>query len=159
MKLKEVLEIEPLSKALQCTLTLAQEQGANELAKWLQLEIGGYYASNSHSVIAVPEYRAVAGAHLNIYGQRLKAQPGSSSISEMRLREGVEALESLRDSRQTIVQQVPTVAGWIAQPDEAATFHFEPVELVQVLSQIRSELSRRVQVLADSAFEGGSCGA
>ena len=148
MKLNEVLEIEPLSRALQCTLRRAQEQGANELVKWLQLEIGGYYASNSHSIVTVPKYRAVTGAQLNIYGQRLKIQPGSPSANEIRLREGVEALETLRDSRQTIVQQQPTTTGLIAQQGEAATFHFEPVELHEVLSQIRSELFRRAGVLA-----------
>ena len=150
MKLNEVLGIEPLSKALQCALRLAQEQRADDLAKWLQLEIGGYYPSNSHSTIAAPKYRAVAGVHLNIFGQRLKARPGSCSIDEVHLREGVEALESLRDSRQTIVMREPTNAGLIAEEGEAATFHFDPVELIQVLSQIRSELIRRAQVLAQS---------
>jgi len=152
MELNELLEIEPLSKALQCALRLAQEQGANELAKWLRLEIGGYYATNSHSIITVPKYRAVAGAHLNIYGQRLKVQAGQSSIDEMRVPEGVEALESLRDSLQTIVVQEPTTVGLTAQQDEAATFHYDPVELVQVLSQIRSELSRRARVLGQPNY-------
>ena len=41
MKLNDVLEIEPLSKALQRPLRLAHENGASELATWLQLEIGG----------------------------------------------------------------------------------------------------------------------
>jgi hypothetical protein len=150
MEVKEMLEIEPLSKALQCTLRLAQEQGAGELAKWLRLEISGYNPSNSHSVIIVPDYRAVAGAHLNIFGQRVKVQPGSSSTDKTYLREGVEALESLRNSRQTIVLQDPTTAGLIGEPGEAATFHFEPRELDQVLSRIRSELSNRARVLAHS---------
>jgi len=148
MKLSEVLEIEPLSKALQCTLRLAQEQRADDLAKWLQLEIGGYYPTNSHSTITAPKYRAVAGAHLNIFGQRVKVRPGSSSVNEMCLREGVEALESFGDSRQTIVLRIPNHAGLIAEQGEAATFHFDPVEVTQVLSQIRSELFRRAQALA-----------
>ena len=66
----------------------------------------------------------------------------------MLLCHGVEALESMRDSSQTIVLQKPTTVGLIAQQGEAATFHFEPVELVHVLSQIRSELFLRAQVLA-----------
>ena len=67
MKLNEVLETEPLSKAIQRTLRLAQEYGADELATWLQLEIGGYYDSNSvmNSSVTVPKYRTVVGAHFN----------------------------------------------------------------------------------------------
>lgn len=154
MKLEEVLEIEPLSKALQSTLRLAQEQGASELAKWLQWEIGGYFASNSHSTITAPEYRAVSGAYLNIYGQRLQVQADSSFTNEVHLREGVEVLESLRDSRQTIVLRDPRVIGVRRHLNgEAATFHFDPLELIQVLSQIRCELFRRAQALKDTMRE------
>jgi hypothetical protein len=154
MKLNDVLELEPLSKALQRTLRLAHEHGASELATWLQLEIGGYYDSNSamNSSITVPKYRTIVGAHFNIYGQRLQLQHDLSFVNEMRLREGVEALESLRDSRHTVVLQDPTMIGLIAQhlKVEVATFHFDSVELVQVLSQIRAELFSKAQVLADA---------
>jgi len=67
MILDEVLEIEPLSKALQSTLSLAQEQGASELAKWLQWEIGGYYASNSHSRNIVPLQVHTSAFTVSIY--------------------------------------------------------------------------------------------
>jgi len=149
MKLDEVLEVEPLSTALRCTLRLAQEQGASDLVKWLQLEIGGYYATNSHSIVIVPAYRAVTGAQLNIYGQHIKIQPGSPFSKEIRLHEGIDALEAMRNSHQTIVHQIPTTIGLIAQEGEAATFHFEPAEIIEVLSQIRSELLRRAAVLAE----------
>ena len=152
MKLNDVLEIEPLSKALQRTLRPAHEHGASDLATWLQLEIGGYYSSNSamSSSITVPPYRTVVGTHFNIYGQRLQPQPDLSFINETRLREGVEALESLRDSRQTVVIQDPTIVELIARylKVEVSTFHFDSVALVQVLSQIRAELLTRGQVLA-----------
>ncbi len=154
MKLNDVLEMEPLSKALQRTLRLAHEHGAGELATWLQLEIGGYYDSNSamNSSITVPKYRTIVGAHFNIYGQHLQLRPDLSFVNEMRLREGVEALESLRDSRHTVVLQDPTMIGLIAQhlKVEVATFHFHSVELVQVLSQIRAELFSKAQALANA---------
>jgi AbiTii len=157
MTLNDVLEIEPLSKALQRTLRLARENGASELATWLQLEIGGYYDSNSamNSSITVPKYRTIVGAHFNIYGQRLQLQHDLSFVNEMRLRDGVEALESLRDSRHTVVLQDPTMIGLIAQhlKVEVATFHFDSVELVQVLSQIRAELFSKAQVLADAPLK------
>jgi hypothetical protein len=154
MKLNDILEIEPLSKALQRTLRLAHEHGTNELAMWLQLELGGYYDSNSamNTSITVPKYRTIVGAHFNIYGQRLQLPHDLSFVNEMRLREGVEALESLRDTRQTVVLQDPTMIGLIAKhlKVEVATFHFDSVELVQVLSQIRTELFSKAQVFADS---------
>jgi len=155
MKLSDVLEIEPLSKALQRTLRLSHEHGASELARWLQLEIGGYYDTNSamNSNIIVPRYRTVVGTHFNNYGQRFQVQPELSFVNEMRLREGVETLESLRDSRHTVVLQDPTTIGLIAQhlKVEVTTFHFDSVELVQILTHIRSELFTRGQVLAGEA--------
>lgn len=160
MTLNDILETEPLSKALQRTLRLAREREAKELERWIQLEIGGYYDSNSamSKNITVPNYRTVVGAHYNVYGQRLQLQPDLSFVNEMRLREGVEALESIRNTRQTIVLQDPTMNGIIAQhlKVEVATFHFDRAQLVQVLSQIRSELFGRAQVLADARFEGNA---
>ena|ERR1700733_1308886 len=154
MKLNDVLEIEPLSKALQRTLRLAHEQGASELATWLQLEIGGYYDTNSamNSNVTVPKYRTVVGTHFDNYGRRLQVQNDLSFVNEMRLREGVEVLESLKDSRQTVVLQDPLTIGLIAKGlnVEVATFHFDIAELVQILTHIRSELFTRGQVLADA---------
>lgn len=157
MKLNDILETEPLSKALQRALRLAHDHGASELATWLQLEVGGYYDSNSamKSTITVPKYRTIVGAHYNNYGRRLQLPHDLSFVNEMRLREGVEALESLRDSRQTVVLQDPTMIRLIAShlKVEVATFHFDSVELVQVLSQIRAELLSKAQVLADAPLE------
>lgn len=157
MTLNDVLEIEPLSKALQRTLRLAHEHGAGELATWLKLELGGYYDTNSamNSSITVPKYRTVVGTHFNVYGQLLQVQPELSFVNEMRLREGVEALESIRDTRQIVVLQDPTMIGLIARymHVEVATFQFDRVELVQVLSHIRSELFSRGQVLAGAALK------
>lgn len=152
MNLNDVFEIEPLSKALQRTLRLAHENGASELATWLQLEIGGYYDTNSamNSHVTVPKYRTVVGTHFNIYGQCFQVQPELSFVNEMRLREGVEVLESLKESRHTVVLQDPTMSGLIAQhlKVEVSTFHFDSVELVQILTHIRTELFTRGQVLA-----------
>lgn len=155
MKLNDVLEIEPLSKALQRALRIAHEHGANEFATWLQLEIGGYYDTNSamNSSITVPKYRTVVGTHFNIYGQRLQVQPNLAFVNELRLREGVEVLETLRSSRQTVALQDPTMIGLIAQyfKVDVAVFQFESIELVQILTHIRSELITRAQVLVGAA--------
>jgi hypothetical protein len=107
MTLNDILEIEPLSKALQRTLRLARESGANEVAAWLQLEIGGYYSTNSAWVEStrVPKYRTVSGLHFNAYGQQLQLPPDMSFFNTLYIREPVEVLESLKDTRQVVVIQ------------------------------------------------------
>lgn len=154
MKLNDVLEIEPLSKALQRALRFAHEQGASELAAWLQLEIGGYYSTNSAWVEStkVPKYRTVSGMHFNAYGQRLHLEPNVSFVNALYLREPVEVLETLKDTRRVAVVQDLDAIQWIADflKVEVFTFHFDTVEVVSILSQIRSELLSRTQVLANT---------
>jgi hypothetical protein len=160
LKLTDILEAEPLSKALQRTLRLAQEQGTNELATWLQLELGGYYDTNSamNADIVVPRYRTVMGAHFNSLGQRLQVQTNLSFINEIRLREGVEVLETLRDTRQTVVLQDQTLIELFAKHlrVEVSTFHFDKVEVVNVLAQIRAALFSNAQMLANMPFKSST---
>jgi len=152
MSLNEILCSEPLSKALQQTLRLALERQATELATWIQLELGGYYDSNGamNESITVPKYRTVVGSHFTPSGQRLQVQSDLSFVNEMRLREGVAALESLRDTRHTVVLQDPTTIALLAHhlKVQVSTFQFDSSALAQVLSQIRTELVARAQVLA-----------
>lgn len=157
MKLNDILESEPLSKALQRTYILAQERKATELATWLQLELGGYYATNNawSTSTRVPNYRTVTGVHFNAYGQRLQLPPDMLFVNTLYLREPVEVLESLKNTRQTVVVQDPDAIEWIAEhlKVQLATFHFDTVEVVNILSRIRSELISRAQVLADAGPE------
>lgn len=102
--------------------------------------------------VKVPKYRTVSGAHFNAYGQRLQLQPQLSFVNTLYLREGVEVLESLKDTRQTAVVQDPDAIEFIAEhlKVEVHTFHFDTIEVVNILSQIRSELFSKAQVLADT---------
>jgi hypothetical protein len=156
LKISQIIETEPLSKALRRALALAQERKADEFARWLQLELDGYDSSNramTNSVI-VPPYRTVVGAHYNDFGQRFQPPAELWYMNEMRLRNGVESLEALRDSRQTIVLQDMTTIELFAEhlQLQVSTFHFDRAEIVGVLSQIRSELFRQIRTLrsADS---------
>jgi AbiTii len=158
LKISDILETEPLSKALQRARIFAQERGARDLTSWLQLELDGYYDSNDamNDSITVPKYRTVVGAHYNDFGQRLQLKSDLAFVNEIRLREGVEALESLKDTRQTVVLQDMQTNELIAQHLEVqvSTFHLDKAQIIGVLSQIRSELFRRVQFLAGSTPSG-----
>jgi hypothetical protein len=151
LTISQILETEPLSKALRRAVAFVQERNAHELVSWLQLELDGYHSSNKAMTdsVVVPPYRAVVGAHYNEFGQRFQPPAELWFVNEMRLREGVESLESWRDSRQTIVLQDPSTIELFAQHlhIEVATFHFDRAEIIRVLSQIRSELFRQIQAV------------
>jgi hypothetical protein len=154
LNLDDLLETDPLSKALQRTYRLAREQGATDLANWLQLELGGYYGTNTawKDDTRVPQYRSVTGAHFDAYGRRLQVRPELSFVNTLYLREPVEVLESIKNTRQHVVLQDPDAIEAIAKflKVELATFHFDAVELVNVLSQIRNQLMSRAQVLTQT---------
>ncbi len=153
LKLNDIFETELLSKALQRAHTFAQQRGANELANWLQLELGGYYSTNRAWIECsrVPKYRTVTGIHFNLYGQRLQLPKQLSFVNTLFLREPVEVLESLKDTKQTVVVQDPDAIEFIAEHlnVEVSTFHFDVAEIVNILSQIRVELINREKVLTD----------
>jgi AbiTii len=155
LKISQILETEPLSKALRRALTLAQERKADEFVRWLQLELDGYYPENRAmtSGLMIPKYRTVVGAHYNDFGQRFQPPAELWYVNEMRLRNGVESLESLRDSRQTIVLQDTNYIELFAKhlDLQVSTFHFDRSEIIGVLSQIRSELFRQIQGLNSAA--------
>jgi hypothetical protein len=102
--------------------------------------------------ITVPKYGTVVGTHFNAYGQALKVPPNLSFVNHPYLRQGVKVLESLRSSRNTVALQEPKSIELIAQHFQiaVAAFQFETIELVQILTQIRSELLTRGQVFADA---------
>lgn len=149
MKISDILETEPLSKALRNALIFAHERHLDNLSSWLQLELDSYYSSNSamSEAITVPEYRTVVGAHYNDFGQRWHLDAEFSFINEMRLREGVSQLEDLRDSRQTCALQDPTLIELIAEHlhVKVSSFHVDRSQITGVLSNIRSELFRKLQ--------------
>jgi hypothetical protein len=151
LKISQIIETEPLSKAFRKALAFAHERKADELISWLQLEIDGYYPSNVAMTdnVVVPQYRTVVGAHYNDFGQRFQPPPQLWFMNEMRLRNGVEELEAWRDSRQTIVlQDMNTIELFAQHLDlQVSTFHFDRADIIGVLSQIRSELFRKIQSL------------
>lgn len=113
--------------------------------------MGGYDASNpamSQDVL-VPEYRTVTGTHSDIYGQILVVPIDIDFINETRLRNGVEELETLRDSRDTVAIHNPGMCDQIKQhlEVEVYAFRFSAIHLVGILSAIRMELGDKLAAL------------
>lgn len=140
-----------VSTRLREAALLAREAGAVEVEHWCRLELGGYFKSNSamSSAITVPEYRSVVGQHADIYGRILSLPSNLSFVGETRLRNGVEELEELAASRDTVVIHDSKMCEMIKEhlDVEVYSFRFSRVHLVGVLSSIRDELDAKIHGL------------
>jgi hypothetical protein len=127
----EILNCEPLSSCLRKAGHLAYEAGVKELERWLRLELGGYYNSNS-----AMEKSTVVPADL-------------SFVNETRLRNGVEELESLMASRNTVMIHDPDMCELIRKHlnIEVYSFRFSTIHLKGVLSAIRTEVETKLRKL------------
>jgi hypothetical protein len=147
----EILNCEPLSSCLRKAGHLAYEAGVKELERWLRLELGGYYNSNSamEKSTVVPEYRTVAGEHADVFGRTLVVPADLSFVNETRLRNGVEELESLMASRNTVMIHDPDMCELIRKHlnIEVYSFRFSTIHLKGVLSAIRTEVETKLRKL------------
>lgn len=133
------------------TLRLAQSIGDEDLARWCQLELGGYWSSNPviDENVIVPEYRAVVGEHYDIYGRKLYLENDLSFVNETRLRSGIDELESLACGRDIVVIHDSDMCELIEQKlkVQVYTFRFSVVHLRGVLASIKLELSNRLMAI------------
>ena len=146
--IRKTLDAKNTSDALRKALRLATRTGATELSRWCQLELGGYFGSNSAmgEDIIVPPYRSVVGQHKDLYGRILPLSSELSFINETRLRNGVEELEHLLSSRDTVSLHDPHMCEIIREhlKVEVFSFTFSSTHLVGILSAIRSGLESRL---------------
>jgi hypothetical protein len=156
-QIPKILECEPLSKCLQKASYLAHEAGAKDLERWLRLELGGYYGSNSamQKETVVPEYRTVVGQYADLYGRILCVPADFSFVNETRLRNGVEELEGLMASRDTVMIHDPGTCELIRQhlKVEVYSFRFSAMHLKGVLSAIRIEVGSKLQELKSATID------
>lgn len=143
-----------MSVCLRKALRLAERTAAKDLSLWCRLELGGYYASNPamNDDIIVPEYRTVVGQHFDVYGNMLIVPADLSFINEMRMPNGVEELETLVESGDLITVHNPNTCELIKEhlKVQVYAFRFSRVHLIGVLSQIRTQLSDRLEVVRNS---------
>lgn len=138
----------PVSAAVAKGLRIAQAQGASRIADWCRLELAGYWASNPamNEEAVVPEYRAVVGQHADIYGRVLVLEPELAFIGETRLRNGIEELEMLARTRETVIIHDAHMCDLIRRylDVEVYSFRFSAVHLTGMLTAIREQLREKL---------------
>ncbi len=142
---------EPLSSSLGKTLRLAERAGATEIAKWCRLELGGYDAFNTAKTddVVVPEYRAMAGQHYDIYGQLFVVPSDLDVINQTRLRHGVAEIESMEPVAIHDAGMCEVIKEHLNV--EVYAFQFSRSSLAAVLSNIRTELGDRLEAMRGEA--------
>jgi len=150
-RVQQVLDEPRVSTALRNALRLAQQANLPDLERWCRLELGGYWGSNlaMGEDITVPEYRAVVGQHVNVFGQVLLLEPDFEFINETRLRHGVEELEFFAEKHKVVTMHDPWMCQRIREHlhVEVYAYRFTAVHVVGILSHIRTELAERLRRL------------
>jgi hypothetical protein len=150
----------PLSTVLPKALDLAQQIQDRELEHWVRLESYGYYLENGmRAAEIVPEYRTVGGRYVDQFNNVFQpTDPEFSFLNTYRIRSGIGQLEELarRDDMQNIrdddmISLFRQHLRW-----EPVRFCFSPVEVVEVLSQIRNRLLERLMIIARRAESAAS---
>lgn len=148
----------PLSQAVANGLRLADAAGDTHFTKWCRLELAGYWGSNPVMTdeTVVPEYRSVAGQHADVYGRLLVLEADLSFVGETRVRNGIEELEALARTRETVVIHDPTMCKLIKDhlDVDVYSFRFSTIHLTGIFSAIREELRRRLVELQRSKGAG-----
>lgn len=135
----------PLSQTMPIALRLARELKQTDFEKWLRLEIGGYFNTNSALTndVKVPEYRNVAGQHLDKYGRPIAVSSKLQFVNSVPLRNGIDELEKLASGTEMLTVQNPVSIEFFRETFnvEVFAFHFSPLEISGVLGSIKLKLN------------------
>lgn len=139
----------PLSKMLLETLRLATELGDEELKKWVELEINGYYHTNPefNENSKVPEYRTIAGQYYDNIGLPLQiSDPDLSFLNSSVLRNGISELEQYAKKEAYLSLRDPSAIHLISQHLHISVrdFMFSPSSVENVLTGIRAQLVKKL---------------
>lgn len=139
----------PLSSSLPIVLRAEIASGNEDLAKWVRLELLGYYADNPAMTkeTRVPEYRIIRGQWFDIYRRPLViTDPVWDFINEIPLRSGVLELESLVGVSGEIAISLPEFAEMLRDKlrVEVNIFRFTPHAVEQILTNIKAQLLDRL---------------
>lgn len=150
-RVQQIFDEPRVSTALRKALRLAQQANVPDLERWCRLELAGYWVSNPAmgEDVTVPEYRAVVGQHVDVYGQVLMLEPDFEFINETRLRQGVEELEFFAEKHNVVTMHDPQMCQRIREHlrTEVYAYRFAAVHVVGILSSIRTELAERLRHL------------
>ena len=151
---RELIDM-PLSRAMGRFLGIAEAVGNVEVANWCKLELAGYWASNPalNEDSVVPEYRGIVGQHVNVYGQVLHLSSQLEFVNQIRLRNGIEELETLAESRDVVSIHDPGMCSMIKEhlETDVYSFRFSSVQVKGILAAIRVMLREKITALEKSA--------
>ena len=141
----------PVSKVVAEGLRVAEAAGEADFANWCRLELAGYWGSNPAMTeeTVVPEYRVVVGQHADIYGRVLVLPADLSFVGETRLRNGIEELEVLARTRESVMIHDPHMCELIRRhlQVDVYSFRFSAVHLTGIFSAIRDALRQKLKKL------------
>jgi AbiTii-like protein len=143
--LANTLDSLPLSQTLPLALRLARDLNIPDFEKWLRLEISGYFDNNPAltSEVKVPEYRNVAGQHVDKYGRVVRVQSTLQFLNSIPLRNGIAELEKMATGSELLTVQNSVSIEFIRENFnvEVYAFQFSPLEITGVLGSIKLKLS------------------
>lgn len=126
----------------------------SELEQWCRLELDGYFDTNQAPTddIVVPEYRAVPGQHVDIYGNVLDVPVEFAFVNEARMRQGVEELQGLAKAQSMLSFHDPHLCKMIKESlgIDVYYFRFHPSSLAGMLAAIRSALRGKLAAIAET---------
>lgn len=140
---------EPLSKSLPVVLRIAITINDEALAKWVKLELNGYFNTNSELTeeVEVPEYRTVSGYHADEFDRKLMiTDPDLSFVNTTRLRFGVSELEMYSKKNTTYSYRDQNMCEIINRNMnvEISKFVFHTGQIAGILSAVQTELIERL---------------
>ena len=124
-------------------------------AMWVQMTSTTGYALNfmADTIVqiqqcqketVVPEYRTVVGEHADLFGRTFIVPSDFSFVNETRIRNGIEELESLLASRNTVLIHDPSMCELIRKhlKVEVYSFRFSAIHLKGVMAAIVPKLEQ-----------------
>lgn len=150
---------EPLSTLLLSSLVLAKSISNNEFAKWLKLEISGYYDTNPsfENDVVVPEYRMIPGFYQDENGNKIDF----GFLNYYPIREGVTDLENQVEKKSWMSVMSPITSQELAEslPFKIEKFVFNSDSVIPVLNEIRIKLIEKlfeVELIVKSSRKNSS---
>jgi hypothetical protein len=132
-----------LSETLPKALQLAKELGDKDFEKWICCELNGYSPRTMDAADTVPEYRTIAGRHMDVHGRPLMIQDVDLSfVNEDRLRFGVRELESYAKKGGTLYLSDPGLISIIKEHlnVDVCRFACSSASIFGILESVRGKL-------------------
>jgi uncharacterized protein (TIGR02391 family) len=149
-----------LSAIIPSVLILAKTINDQELIKWAELELGGYFDHNKALTqdTFVPDFRIVVGEYHDTFDRPLMFEdPKYNFVNQVRLRNTIAELEKLAEKTKLLVIRDSSYLNLIKKnfKVEVESFWFSPTSVLGVLDGIRSNLITRLLNISSIVEQSG----